>query len=481
MKIKNNIIKNISIIYALLPVIIFMLGWLKLYISIPIVISSLIVLYKYMLSNKDDNSYIQYSKKTVIIIIVIAIVWVFFSGIGKLFYQSTMYADNIIRDSIYKDLIFNKWPIVYDGNLYLCYYIGHWLVPAFISKILNYIILDQVIVYAIGNVMLYIWSVIGIILLFIWICKIISAFTIKKVITTLIMFVFFSGLDVIGYIVIQKYVELNCFEFGYDWWCNWGLQYSSFNSLLFWVYNQMITPMIIISLVICEENYNNRIFLIVIGMLFGPLPILGLILWIITKDIIKIIKSKSIVILKDYISIQNILSLIFILPVFVLYYLSNARVDSNLIISTSLKIPENYIIFVIIEFLVYLVLIFNSKDKEDIIIIAIHLLIIPIIGNVDFIMRVSIPFIYFMWIKIMKNIYTNNINKYKKVILCVLLCIAALNPMADMYRVIREAYFIGTISSKIEEVDITKLDIYYVKSYTSDGNSVFFKYLAKKK
>ena len=329
MKIRNNILKNITSLYILLPVIIFMLGWLRTALALPLTIICIWITFIHIKKNMTDTEYFKLSKKAFIISLFIAFIWVFLSGIGKLVSQPTEALDHPIRNSIYHDMIFQKWPVLYDTNTYLCYYIGHWLFPSFISKIFFFITDNEKITFFIGNIILYLWSTLGIELLFIWICKTLHTYSAKKVLLVLTLFITFSGLDIIGlYILNLNFNFSNVLFNDLEWWSiNW--QYSSFTSLLFWVYNQMIVPMLITIVLLNETDNQNKILFLSTGLLFGPYPILGLGLYLITMDILTIARDLSLKNLKSYFSMQNMLSLVFILPVIVLFFMANFKIANN--------------------------------------------------------------------------------------------------------------------------------------------------------
>ena len=490
MNISNGVLKKISFLYIVLPIIVFLLGFLRLYIAIPVTIISLIILYRF-LKNQNNKESFYIPKKGLLIMVVIALVWCLFSGIGKFFFQPTYFYDHPIRNTIYRDLIMNPWPVAYDSGIYLCYYMGQWLVPSLFGKAILFMTSNETLAYLIGNIFLYIWCTIGIILIFLWLSKTVKVSTIKKIICLLLMFIFFSGLDVIGEI-IQGDFEFEFLLNGFEWWANFDWQYSSFTSLIFWVFNQAIVPIIITLMLYDEDSYEYRGVLLICGLLFGPYPILGLGMFLIIKDLILCIKEKSISLLKRYFSLENILSVIFIFPIICLFFMANAKIaigddysiqrlvifyDSILAGDTG----DIYILFVLLEFLIYVILIYSrkSKNKIDLYILTFFLLLLPLSGSCDFIMRTSIPFLIILFINIQKYLLDEKANKYKKYILYILLSIAALNPLAEFNRGIYQTYKQGFIGSTAGELNILDLEEYYRYNYVSCKDSVFFIALAK--
>lgn len=480
MNISIRHLKNISLLYIVLPVIIFIFGWLRLYFSIPIFLFLIFFIFQYFKKNKTEDCF-YLNKKMIFIIVCIGALWCFLSGIGKFFYQSSIWMDHIARNSVLKDLILKPWPTTYMNNYHLCYYIGQWLIPASIGKIFFFITQNSNLAFLVGNIVLWIWCLIGILLIFFWLIKISKQTAFKKIIFVIILFVLFSGLDIIGnFIINKKITEIN-WLIGFEWWANYW-QYSSFTSLLFWVYNQMLVPMIIFCLFYDQKDYKNRIVFMISGLLYGPFPMLGILLYFITFDITESIQKKEFTLLK-YLSIQNILSIFLLFPIFLFYYLTNAAISNNefplLNNSISPFFRTRYILFVLLEFLCYIVLIFQHKNLKSIIIITIYLLAIPFVNHADFVMRVSIPFIFALFIHIIEFIFDKNTNQKRKLILLIILIIASINPLFEIIKNIDCAIKQGHLKSDLQEKEIIELEEGHFNYITNPQPNIFFDYLAK--
>ncbi len=482
MNICTKHLKNISLLYIILPVIIFIFGWLKLYFSIPIFLFLIFFIFQYFKKNKPEEHF-YLNKKIIFIIVCIGALWCFLAGIGKFFYQKDFFLDHIIRNSILKDLILKPWPTTYMNNYHLCYYIGQWLIPALIGKIFFFITQNSNLAFLVGNIILWIWCLLGILLIFFWLIKISKQTSFKKVIFVIILFVFFSGLDIVGEFLLKKNLTFIQFISGFEWW-NGFFQYSSFTSLLFWVYNQMLVPMIIFCLFYDQKDYKNRIVFMILGLLYGPFPMLGILLYFITLDIIESIQKKEFIWLK-YLSIQNILSIFLLFPIFLFYYLANANIiDSKLTLvfhSGMVKFWKRYPLAILLEFICYILLILpkSKKRKTSIIILTIYLIIIPFIGHYDFVMRVSIPFIFLLFLHIITFIFDKNSSKIRKCILITLLFIAAINPFGEITGNIYYTIKQGDLGSKLKEESLLNLGQYTNNYVSSNQESIFFDYLAK--
>lgn len=483
MKISVNKLKGISFLYIIMPIIIFFIGWIRIYISIPLTGICILLFMRYIKSHHKEEIIIL-SKKTIFLIFFIAGIWCLFGGIGKVFYQPDFFPDHVIRNTIFRDLITESWPVNYSKDFYLCYYIGQWLVPAVIGKLLL-LVSNLKIAFNISNIILYVWSVLGVCLIFIWIIKIFKTKSFKRIFLILLSFIFFAGLDLIGSIILNKCFPKNLIFAGFEWWTNNKVfQYSSFTALIFWSYNQAIVPILITLILYDNQDYKNQISLLILGLIYGPYPMLGLALYLIAINTIKCIQKKSFSIIKQYLSIQNILAMVFILPIFVLYYMANYKIAnySSMYFATNLTFEWwLYILFILLEFLIYIILIYDKHNDQntELVVVSFALMLIPFKNTADFIMRVSVPFLLILWINIVKFILNPSSNKIRKKVLLFILIIAATSPLTEFARGIYHTKMQGYIGSSLKEIDLMLLDDYYKYNYISDDYAYFYKYIAK--
>ena len=104
-------LERLSFFYIGFPVIIFLLNWIHLWYSIPLII----YLGWYLLKNWEnetikevetvDNSYYFFGG------LLLIFIWIWFSGIGGLSYQNGDYQKH---NAILNDLINIDWPVRYE-------------------------------------------------------------------------------------------------------------------------------------------------------------------------------------------------------------------------------------------------------------------------------------------------------------------------------------------------------------------------------
>lgn len=484
-------LKRYAIIYISLPVMLFFLGWIKLWISIPIVILFLLAFYKIMKKRKDEQEEVLRIKKSTFFIIGgIALLWCFLAGQGGFFYQSD---DHTYRNALFRDLIQYDWPVIYpEYNRALVYYIGHWMLPAAIGKLGLWITGNTQIAWQIGNIVLLIWSTIGITIVFSLLVNFIKAASKKKVILTLLVMIFFSGLDIIGSLILGTYDATHL-----EWWGG-AFQISSITTCLFWVFNQAIIPWMITLMVMQEKRLENYAYLAVMGLLSGPLPTIGIAIYLAgfgIASLVKHIKEKS---MKEFwkqcFSFQNVFAVIAILPIIGLYLTSNTAIGNGIHISMTGKPStefwinlSHYLLFLFLEVGVYAIVIWKENKKNLIYYLTvIPLLIIPVVrmGTAsDFSMRASIPGILVLMVLVLKYLFKNyKVKKFSCMILTILLLIGAVTPFVEyrraFTRVLQEkrlAVTIDTIKTFNQE-DFRMKENFVTEQYQ---DKLFYRYLAK--
>ena len=417
--------------YLALPVAIFAAGWLQWYFSL-IIIG--IVLYSIILSVKKhiflQSVYVQAHWKKIAIIFAVIFLWLVFSGIGGYSYQTE---DHYARNAVLKDLINHDWPVVYNftahqstselepGKYLLVYYIGHWLPAALVGKVWGSMA---------ANAFLFLWTFLGLILTFYFICRHIK----KCSFIALFIFILFSGMDVIPHLLQGNYTPGLHLEL----WSN-RIQYSSNTTLLYWVYNQTVTTWLIVAMLLNKLPEENLFFITAMAFVYAPFPTIGLIpftcYFIFTK------KNFFLQKIKKAISFQNTAGAAAIFLMMTGYYTSNySQQNFNWYSET---FPQ-YVYFVLIEFLVIaLILLITTERKMLLTLTVACLLIFPFIqfrNAPDFTMRASVPALFVLMMITIDFLKGKHSGNFAKVALTVLLIIGAITPLNEM---MRSVYFTG--------------------------------------
>lgn len=479
----NKWIVRISFLYLTLPFLIFCVGFLKPIIFIPILLVFCGLAIINIGGNKSEKTTFSIPLPSLILTLLIAMIWVWLSGIGGFAFQNT---DFHTRNAIFRDLINYAWPVRYFTNpvdtsipYSLTYYIGFWLPAALVGKIAGWLA---------ANIALYLWSVLGIMLTLLLLASKIKLTPAKLV----LLFVFFSGMDGLG--TLLRVIALpNTFNplwppiSHLEWWMP-NFQYSSFTTQLFWVFNQALPAWLCMALLYITGERKNIFLIWSLCCFFAPLPALGMFPYVvlkIPKDLfdsenlkfktkmkpLSVFFSQLWLDIRSLLSFENILGGGFVLGISFLYFSSNvqsANTSTSQIQSFSWAF---YIFFVLFEGLI-LWWIFKDRYKANLnwYLAGALLIVIPLIkiGNSqDFCMRASIPtlFMLLLW-----SSETLSAPKTRvKVGLILLLCLGAITPIYEINRSIyRTASYFFTPPSEAEKLAGQEEKIYTPDSFEFD-------------
>lgn len=161
MKHKKEHINIIALIYLLIPLILFILGWLKAWIAAPLVFLLCFSIVKSWLTNKDRFTYLctPLSWKNLIPTAIMFLVVIFMTGMTGNWVQHT---DYFVRNDIFYDLTFKDWPPALNDNRYFIYYFQSWLPAAFVGSHTN---------WEIAQWTYFAWSLLGMALVLYYIYK----------------------------------------------------------------------------------------------------------------------------------------------------------------------------------------------------------------------------------------------------------------------------------------------------------------------
>ena len=283
-------ISQISYIYLVLPFVIFCVGWLNIYLGLILLAAVIWGTYRTITSDAIDEFPLNAPEPAVLLMVVVILgIWVWFSGIGGYAFQNW---DHHWRNAVFRDLVTYEWPVIYPAQKalssnssvhMLTYYIGFWLPASLFGKILG---------WEAANAFLFIWSWLGVVL----IGFLLQRYFKSRSLVPIILFIFFSGMDIVGMFVRFRINPIENFFF----WPpisrieNWTtlIQYSSNSTQLFWIFNQAIPNWLCITLFITSKNNRYTLFLWSICVFYAPMQALGLLPFVLL-DIFKDLRTGS--------------------------------------------------------------------------------------------------------------------------------------------------------------------------------------------
>ncbi len=497
----------LAYIYVFLPILLFLVGWLKLYIGIPL--AALLLYFAFRAWKTETPIRLFSGKKKAELIVLIAAVaaivifWVVTSGIGEVVWQ---WGDHKVRNGIFETLIGNRWPVTntleYHGAMRergLVYYLGFLLPAALIGKIAT---------YPAGLAALVLWSALGIFLVWVFTCE--KQGRLK--LWYLVLLIFFGGLGIFGYFLTGGSIDQVGLR--YEYWS--GLfTYSSSMTLLAVAYNQAIPAWLLYLLIMRQRDNRNLILIWSAALLLCTFPAVGMIPFAVVRALQNAKGETAPEKLGD--AIRSALTLPNLLGVGIAFvstaYLFSNRVAGTMAayapVAESGQSVENtvantgggaaatagsgfaghlwlYLLFILIEVGIYFFLIYKAKRRDPLFWVSLAvLLIFPWIrvgAGKDFAMRATIPALFCLCLLIASAI-TQYHEKKKYALLGVLLAALVVGGITsiDVLRPPIQKTLEGMLSGQGVEIERYGEDVLLTSNYYSGDaeDSLFFKYLAR--
>ena len=391
---------RLSIIYIATPVVIWVLGWFKWWVGVPIVILLIAGLWKAL-----SGSWQVSLSLPVFVSFLIALAWILVNPIGGL-WQSAY--EITIHYNIMLDLGRGEWPtyltdFLNDDPPLLSYYLGWHIVPGLIGKWLGPTALSWVIP---------LWTWIGIGLIVVIFTR--GLPTLRTTLLAALVLVFLSGLDVINHLLYQGPIgtlelaldRLNDNQpLGLNESTPLYLKYQSNSETIWWSPQHLIASGLV-SLIILQSRHQSRFaaisgLVITICAFWSTLTAVGLI-----PLVVALIYKNG---LRPFLKWPNLIAAPSLALLMALYLLSR---DSALIhfgwlweyYTSHTQMIIDLIIFYLTEFFLLVVLLWMIDRrivKEPIFIASIIvLLVVPwyVFGhwyfNSDILIRCSVPALF---------------------------------------------------------------------------------------
>ncbi len=394
-------------VYLSLPVAVFFMGWLKIWIAVPATLILCLMTALFVRDSvrspskelllKEETSF-EVPLIYIIILAAAAVLIALISDVGEYVWGS---ADHAYRRAIFRDLVNYDWPVFYDLskqsdpviNSYLpdtvvgfSYYLTFWTVPAVIGKVLG---------FAAGNFCLLLWASAG---LFLTLTGMSMALR-KKTYAVIFTMICFAGLDFIPYIY-NEFIGTKQEWMWLEGYTRHIVYISNINNILN-VFNQCIPCWLIAVMFMLTKNNRGVGFLGAMMFPYSPWATIGLVpiaIWsVFTK------KNRSSSVKGNILNILdpvNIVTPLLILFIFAPYFTANGNatsVSGNTIgfyggIGAFLA---GYLLVILVEILPSFLLLFGARKKDSLFYTVLAaLLIMPfykISYQNDFTMRGAMP------------------------------------------------------------------------------------------
>ncbi|MGI5972056.1 MAG: hypothetical protein ACOX7P_10115 [Oscillospiraceae bacterium] len=476
-----------SYLYLGLPILLFLLGWVRPALSIPLSLALIYGLYSSIKNSPESDLNLYEDRKKLIAAFCILLIWVISSGIGGLAWQNRW--DHMYRNAVFRDLVKYDWPVINTDSgteRSLCYYLGFWLPSALIGK-LN---------YQVGYVFQLVWAFAGAALAF---C-LISRWLKKVSVRAAVILVFFSGLDIVSYIIykftigrmdtlIDNIIAGTHIELTLNYFNS-----SSNTTLIYWLYNQTIPFWVCFMLLLMQKNNKCRLFTFMLMLLFSPFSAFALIpavIYLIFREAgpaKRGLKENALNLIKSALTFENIVGFL-VMIIISLYFMSNRSANVRHFLPLDAKAVLKFILYLATEYGVYLFFVYRDA-KEDVLFRIFFIVMVVcsfiVVGHYyDFAWRTCIPTAFYLMLMVMRHVvHDRETQKWKKRLLLVVFLVGCFTPGMEMIRTVRHTaicYSAGQYSELTSGgLDSVFDDSYFYDNFIGSGDSAFNKYLMRR-
>jgi len=415
-------LQRISLLYLVIPFVIFLFGWVRLMVAIPVTAILLVALWQ-IFKQPYFNADLPNDRSTNYLLLI-TFLWVFLSGIGGYAFQNW---DHNWRNVVFRDLINSDWPVYFStpdkGPVkMLVYYVGYWLPAALTGKVFG---------WRFANSILFIWSWIGVLLVSLQFGSALKTSAVKSI----LLLIFFSGLDALGTLFFAgEYPTLLPPITHLEIWAG-NLQYSSFTSQLFWVFNQAIPAWLCILLIADEDSpITNKIFAYSFCFFFAPLASIGLLPYL----ALQFLRQTDFKSLFKNLRLDILAAAVIVFLLSVLYFASNTAAQQRGF--HSLPIAEFLPFFLLEGGVIWLVLAPLKWRDPRWAVTGLLLFFIPFIqlgSGRDFVMRASIAPLFYLMLMTGEALF----NKFTpRLLLMTVYCLLLLGSLTPLYEIDRSVY-----------------------------------------
>ena len=477
-------LKISTILYLLIPSVLFLLTWIHLWIGIPCVLFIVFYTWKTLQKTTVSTHETFISLSTFLLCLGISIALNYVLGIGEFRPQTYDFQANNFK---YYDLITHQLPVYYaEQKTYLCYYTGYYLPSALLAKVFG---IETCRYFS------FIWSVFGMWLVFLWI----STFTRKNIIGLLMIVLLFANAWfaiklLINFAYFQEhlqpyYIQLNQFK----------LITSPLIKNYAWATQHTIPACLGVCVSIdnfrTKTNLKYLLLMLLSTMFWSPLTAVGLfpfVAFYFLKDLKNVFSINS---------IRSLMLMMFLILSFtplLLYFISTEGIHVNnteFIWQTGVKSWWIfYLIYTISNFIIWGFFLNHTKNQYKILwkiaVIFPSIIAIYRIGIYnDFNVRVSFP--SFFMLSILVGISVVEKLKIKSLIGVGIMLLMILNSLANLNHIKNtfdyeellttiDKPFIFKAKNMLEFQRVAYGDESAVLEYSLKKDSVFEKYFLKK-
>jgi hypothetical protein len=508
---------RVSLCYLALPYLIFFVGWLRWPIGLICAGLVLLALLCVMRRTVQEQDRINGSEQEptngppfdwrhAALVLLLSVTLLAISGVGGFGHQDT---DWLKHNGILKDLVERPWPVTYQlggQEVPLVYYVAYYLPAALIGKLAR---------WSLANCVLFAWTLVGLILAMAWFLLLVR----RASLAVLLLFVMFSGLDVVGRALVTPVVAAIRLEVSpaliwdhIEQW-SWGWQYSSNLTLLFWVPHHALAGWIgtavLTHTILAPSRKTDSLFLWSATGLWSPFVTIGLAPYLLVELATAggPVRKR----LVRYVSLPNLCGLV-LLAVIGLFYSAKLYPISPVLAG---DIPHGFVlsfapdaqakviacllmlVFCVLEFGLYGLLIRpadtgrRTRSRALLLTALGCLLLFPLYrfgASNDFVMRSSIPALYVLAVSAGRALSGRSLGGRRRAVLIALLVLGSMTPLIELRRHVEGIQAAGRLV-QIPSVDrvagvgdwglATVRDATILVQYVGSAQAPFFNWLVR--
>lgn len=506
---------GITIGYLALPLCLFFWGWLRLPWAIlfsGILVGGLWLAWvdfgqETQVALALNEWFSSVTRRGVAVTVALCCGLVLISGVGGYGYQTGDWAKHEI---LLKDLVDYPWPVFYEyygATIGVTYYVAYYLPAAVIGKVGGIVLANQFLV---------LWTLVGLVLAIFWFALVIN----RALVVGLSLFLLFSGISIVGFF-LRFYAPMTILAGAPDlntsiwethpalWAANW--QYSPHVRGLFWVPQHglpgwLVTGMVLFVL-LTTTTRKSLLLLWSFSALWSPFITTGL-MPLFLADLLPRPESRFLSRLRAYLSLANASGVAIFLLMGVYYATKLTPItpvlNAGMRVGLSLvemaqrdgwpRVLLSYVLFCLLEFGLWFAL-----DRYQLVkavpalrwpywSVLLWLAFLPLVvlgQHNDFVMRASIPALFFVAMMVGRNGYwLQNASTSRKLLWLAVIGLGALSPLYEVGYQLARTYQRGALYAFDLNPDRNLaekyvLDAATMQQYASSVDTPFFHYLAK--
>ena len=436
---RMNKLNVLAVAYLFLPLLIFSAGWLTPVVSIPLLAVTCYALYRAITSmNSVGRSQTSFSWPELTAVFVLLLAGCVVCGQGGIFFQDVDWPKH---NAILRDLTERPWPVVYDGDALLTYYIGNYIIPALIGKFFSSV--------SVSFLILPFWNAFGFLLVYCLTADYLRADTWWKKALLIFFLFFWGGAPNLGSRIYQAFghdVLLNSYK-----WIDFehvNVHFSPNFDAIRGTFQHVIAPWICTALFLQHRDRTDLYVLFALPLLFtATFGFLFFAIILFCMLVVQIARQRSV---RQVFSAPNLL----LLPMagtLLLYLAGNFLADKPdlfgfAFLNMFLEL-DFYLAFTVSEFLMYAIFLFH-RHRRDVLfyIVVAELLLIPFVslGHFnDLCSRGSIPARFLLMVWCLQELYDGRMKNLAAWGIAAFLLVAVRNEGRELQFVIQKSAEVG--------------------------------------